>query len=73
MLIHQCVDCETLSINRIASDDDAATLMTVFNTSIENHIHSLCDRHGILALQANDHDVLNRQLYGGRNVSAPAW
>jgi hypothetical protein len=73
MLIHQCVDCGTLSINRIASDDDAATLVTVFHTSIDQRIHGLCERHGILALQAMDADILNRQLYGGMNVSAPAW
>lgn len=73
MLIHQCMDCGALSINRIAADDDASTLLAVFHSSIENRIHSRCEGQGIRALQENDLDSLYKQLYGGRQVPVPAW
>lgn len=34
MLVHLCTDCGNVSINRIAADDDAGTLLEVFNTSL---------------------------------------
>src|SRR5512146_1804775 len=33
MLIHECIECRTLSINRIAADDDSETVMAVFRES----------------------------------------
>ena len=33
MLVHQCMDCGEVSINRIAADDDAQTLLDVFSAS----------------------------------------
>ena len=72
MLIHQCMDCNSLSINRIAADDDASTLLAVFHSSIENRIHPWCERKGVRALQTNDLDLLYKQLYGGRHVPVPA-
>ena len=73
MLIHQCVDCDSLSINRIAADDDASSLLAVFGSSIETGIHSRCEGQGIRVLQANDSDLLHEQLYGGRRAPVPAW
>ena len=34
MLVHLCTDCGDISINRIAADDDAGTLLEVFNASL---------------------------------------
>ncbi|HEY3473991.1 MAG TPA: RNHCP domain-containing protein [Anaerolineales bacterium] len=74
MLIHQCTECETLSINRIAADDDSSAILAVFEASLKNEIHRLCERQGILALRASDSDVLYRQLYGSRvEFLVPAW
>jgi hypothetical protein len=73
MLVHQCVDCGTLSINRIAADDDASTILAVFRFSIENQIHSLCEVNGIMALRSTDSAILHKQLYGEIGVPAPAW
>ncbi len=64
MLIHQCVECGTLSINRIAADDDASTLLDVFKTSIENPNNFAYKRDGILPLGPKDANILHRQLYG---------
>src|SRR5690349_9834323 len=44
MLIHACSECTTLSINRIAADDDSATLMKIFQetATLDPCIHTLC-------------------------------
>jgi hypothetical protein len=34
MLIHQCTDCSTLSINRIAADDGSEMVIAVFRESL---------------------------------------
>ena len=75
MLVHECVECGTLSINRIAADDDASTIMTIFQSSIENHGHTLkCEGQGIVTLKANDEDILYRQLYGGKTeMTVTTW
>jgi hypothetical protein len=52
MLVHLCVDCDDVSINRIAADDDAQTLLDIFSASF-----SLPSRtHGLLLV--NDVDIL---------------
>ena len=73
MLVHQCVDCGTLSINRIAADDVAATILDVFQSSIENQVHSLCEANGILPLKLTDSSLLQKQLYGVMEVPAQAY
>ena len=73
MLIHQCIDCGTLSINRIAADDDPFTIIAIFHESIENQIHRICEAHEILTLKAHDSDSLYRQLYGGMEIPVQAW
>jgi hypothetical protein len=64
MLIHECIECGALSINRIAADDDPATILAIFQASIENHIDTMCANYGIQALQHHDTSTLYRQLYG---------
>src|SRR5512141_599754 len=69
MLIHQCIECGALSINRIAADDDPSIIVDVFQKSLDHHVHQICEAHGILALQAQDVDALYRQLYGSLEIS----
>ena len=66
MLIHQCTDCKTLSINRIAADDDSGTVMAVFQDSLTlgHQIQSLCQEYGIVLLKAEDTKNVYTQLYG---------
>lgn len=64
MLVHQCIECGTLSINRIAADDDCSTIVAVFQESIRNKAYTICDGQGILTLKAHDVDALYKQLYG---------
>src|ERR1041385_5472097 len=48
MLVHQCIECGSPSINRIAADDDASTIIEIFQASVENQSHIILERHGIL-------------------------
>jgi len=76
MLIHECTECGSLSINRIAADDDSESILEVFNSSLQNS-YQLCARSeaaGILILNAEDDELVRRQLFG-QNAEMPvfAW
>ncbi len=66
MLIHECVECKTLSINRIAADDDSEMVMAVFQESLAlgQQIYSLCQQHGIAILNTEHVSIVHAQLYG---------
>src|SRR6266540_5158732 len=72
MLVHECVECKTLSINRIAADDDSATVMAVFQESLTlgQQFHAVCLEYGIVVLHAEDTQIVSTQLYG-RSVEIP--
>ena len=76
MLIHECVECKTLSINRIAADDDPRTVLEVFQASLilGTQIHAVFIQNGIDVLKAEDADILYSQLYGQNQIqiSEPA-
>lgn len=58
MLVHFCIDCNVVSINRIAADDDAQMILSVFQSSIGlEPLHE-----DILLLQ--DAALVQRQLFG---------
>lgn len=76
MLIHSCTECSAISINRIAADDDAETVMAVFQESLVLHlqVHVLCTQHGIGLLQVDDMEMVMAQLYGQPvEISPAAW
>jgi len=73
MLIHQCVDCGTLSINRIAADDDAGTILEIFESSTVNQVLVLCEANGIAPLQKTDSVTLHKQLFGESEIPVPVW
>jgi hypothetical protein len=66
MLIHECLECQALSINRIAADDDPESILTVFHDSLlygyQMHVH--CEQQGILMLAADEIEILHLQLFG---------
>ncbi len=66
MLVHECTDCRTLSINRIAADDDSATVLAVFEASLgmDAQMRSRCFQYGIAVLNAEDRKIVHTQLYG---------
>lgn len=66
MLIHECVDCGSLSINRIAADDDSDSILMVFQDSFR-HIDQkfrLFEQQGIHMLGAKAMQTVQAQLYG---------
>lgn len=66
MLIHQCTECCSLSINRIAADDDVEAIITVFRGSLALHhqINFTCSQYGIVPLNADNTEIVMAQLYG---------
>ena len=64
MLIHQCMECGTLSINRIAADDHPDSVMDVFYESraLPRQIRAECESQGIFILEEETSVTL--QLYG---------
>ncbi len=65
MLVHECSECKTLSINRIAADDDSETVMAVFQESLllSAQQHAQCQQDGITVLHAEHTEIVRAQLY----------
>ena len=66
MLVHECMECNTLSINRIAADDDSETIMAVFRDSSLHgvQLNHRCSQLGIRMLGTGDSEIVFTQLYG---------
>lgn len=66
MLIHECIECKSLSINRIAADDDSDAVIAVFQASLQldPQTHLVCQQNGIVILNAKDTTAVHKQLYG---------
>ena len=66
MLVHQCLDCGAVSINRIAADDIADVIYQVYLTSCDNvFLHSrMHQQHGILIADRRMINEVQRQLFG---------
>lgn len=61
MLVHACTECESISINRIAADDDPKTVLGVFQFSLKLESSM---RQNIQMLRMEDADLIQTQLYG---------
>ena len=76
MLIHECTECGSLSINRIAADDDSEFILEVYNASLQNNnkFPARGEADGIIVLNAKDGELVRRQLFG-QNMEMPifAW
>ena len=76
MLIHECTECGSLSINRIAADDDSESILEVFKTSLQNsyQFRARVEADGIITLNAEDDESVRSQLFG-QNAEMPifAW
>jgi hypothetical protein len=64
MLVHTCSDCESISINRIAADDDLEMILAVFQSSLSLNPGILEDQQGIVILNTQDEEIIHAQLYG---------
>ena len=76
MLIHECTDCQTLSINRIAADDDSETVLAAFERSfiLTPQVQARCQEYGIVILNSTDIEIVQVQLYGhGAEIPVRSW
>lgn len=66
MLVHECTECGTLSINRIAADDDPENILTIFQDSFlyGHRMRQLCEGQGIVMLSQEATEMVCQQLYG---------
>ena len=74
MLIHECTECGSLSINRIAADDDSESILEIFNTSLKNssQLRARSEADGIIMLDTEDGELVRSQLFG-QNVEVPIF
>ncbi len=73
MLVHLCVGCRCVSINRIAADDDARTLMEIFtaSSSLLSGTRDLLLASGIRLLDRQKAGDVKRQLLGSGSAFYP--
>jgi hypothetical protein len=66
MLVHQCCECEKISINRIAADDVPEVITEVFEFSftISAELKEQIQRYEISLLRSENIDLVYRQLFG---------
>lgn len=72
MLVHCCQDCQHLSINRIAADDDMDEIIAVYRSSfrLEAKNAACFTEESISLLKADDEPLVYRQIFG-RDSSHP--
>jgi len=70
MLIHNCLGCGKLSINRIAADDNAGQLFAIFETSntLEHEIRVEISHQDIRLLCPLDLNLVLMRLYGSSQI-----
>ena len=70
MLVHECAECRTLSINRIAADDDSENILNIFQDSFlyGHQMRQSCEGQGIVMLEAEATEMVYKQLYGQNDV-----
>ncbi len=66
MLIHLCVHCGKISINRIAADDDAFTIVDTFQSSLrlDAELKTSFVQQGIQVLEEADQEIVHTRLFG---------
>jgi hypothetical protein len=66
MLVHFCDDCGKVSINRLAADDLADTLLEIFECSLQLGLHTKSGlaRDGISLLERSDWSLIHTRLFG---------
>lgn len=66
MIIHKCLKCSKISINRVAGDDNGEEILKVFKKSkdLAKQIKEDLQKNNIKLLQEKDKDVIYRQLFG---------
>ena len=66
MIVHQCAQCQKISINRIARDDPEYLVMELFVASqqLSAPVRALLAAQDIVCLDSDDESAVRRQLFG---------
>lgn len=66
MLIHLCLNCQKISINRLAADDYEPRVLEVFNDSLQLNktLHARLQQQDIYPLAKDDLPLIQAQLFG---------
>jgi hypothetical protein len=66
MLIHRCIECGGLSINRTAADDDAEAILAIFTASLklDPHLKQQIEQQDIQLLTQEDAEIVRARLFG---------
>jgi hypothetical protein len=66
MLVHACNACEKISINRIAADDDAQSVLAVLEVieRLGRYLKDQMEQDGIVMLAADGRKLVQTQLFG---------
>lgn len=70
MIIHRCVACGKVSINRIAADDSAGALLALYTNTqnMESSLLQTLSEMDIVPLQAADLTTVYSQLFGWQSI-----
>jgi hypothetical protein len=66
MIVHQCLGCGKISINRIAADDKPEAIFEIFekSKSLDAKTKAKLQKQGIKILSNSDKVEIKNQLYG---------
>lgn len=65
MLIHECAGCATISINRIAGDDDNDKILSIYhNSQGDSTLMGTLEMQHIQLLATDDEEEIYTQLFG---------
>lgn len=65
MLIHKCLKCGRISINRIAGDDDPEAILKIYNQSKKNiELFSELKKERVVLLDDTAEAEIKKQLFG---------
>lgn len=66
MLVHHCMKCDEISVNRIAADDDAEKILEVFESTqtLESSLKESAKAKGLVLLKEKDTEEIERQMFG---------
>ena len=69
MIVHRCMECGKVNINRIAGDDSEETILLLLQQkNITNELGSILKQSDIDLLGKKDEDRVRKQLFGTHQV-----
>jgi hypothetical protein len=75
MMVHQCVECGSVSANRIAADDDSQKIIEIFEASFELDTRAKIRLQvkGFTILEVTQLSIVRDQLFGRCRSEGTEW